>query len=139
LVRQAAAPRPVRLATQTERIEFDVHRSALVVVDMQNDFCHPQGWFGQKGVSVRATRRPIPVIAELLPPWRHAGGRVIWLNWGVRADTLNLGPTVRYKAARPDAQGKPTVGYAQSSPVDRGPSVVPGSWGAQVVDELQAA
>jgi nicotinamidase-related amidase len=139
LVRQPQAPRPVRLPTQTEVIELDVHRSCLVVIDMQNDFCHPEGWFAQKGVSVRATRRPIPMIAGLLAPWRHAGGRVLWLNWGVRADTLNLGPTVRYKAARPDAQGRAGVGYAQASPVDRGPSVVAGSWGAQVVEELAVA
>ena len=139
LVRAAAAPRRVHLPTQTEVVELDVHRSCVVVVDMQNDFCHPEGWFGQKGVSVRATRRPIPVIAELLPAWRHAGGRVLWLNWGVRADTLNLGPTVRYKAGRPDARGEPAVGYGQVSPLDRGPSVVAGSWGAQVVEELAVA
>jgi ureidoacrylate peracid hydrolase len=136
LVRPPQAPRPVRLPTHTDVIELDVLRSALVVVDMQNDFCHPEGWFAQKGVSMRATRKPIPVLSELLPAWRHAGGRVVWLNWGVRADTLNLSPTVRYKAARPDANGHPGVGYAQVSPIDHGPSVVPGSWGSQVVDEL---
>ncbi len=139
LVRTPQPPRPVRLPTHTEVIELDVLRSALVVVDMQNDFCHPEGWFAQKGVSMRATRKPIPVLRELLPAWRHAGGRVVWLNWGVRPDTLNLGPTVRYKAERPDADGQPGVGYAQASPLDHGPSVVPGSWGAQVISELPQA
>lgn len=139
LVRQPQAPRPVRLPTHTDVIELDVLRSALVVVDMQNDFCRPEGWFAQKGVSMRATRKPIPVLRELLPAWRHAGGRVVWLNWGVRPDTLNLSPTVRYKAARPDAAGQPGVGYAEASPLDHGPSVVQGSWGAQVVDELPQA
>ncbi|HIV72744.1 MAG TPA: cysteine hydrolase [Candidatus Aquabacterium excrementipullorum] len=136
LVRPSVPPRPVRLATHTDVIELDVHRSALVVVDMQNDFCHPEGWFAQKGVSMRATRKPIPVLAELLPAWRHAGGRVVWLNWGVRADTANLGPVIQYKASRPEADGHPGVGYAQTSPLDHGPSVVPGTWGAQVIDEL---
>lgn len=139
LVRQVVAPRPVRLPTHTDVIELDVMRSALVVVDMQNDFCHPEGWFGQKGISLRATRKPIPVLRELLPAWRHAGGRVVWLNWGVRPDVLNLSPTVRYKAARPDAQGRAGVGYAEVSPIDHGPSVVAGSWGAQVVSELAQA
>ena len=139
LVRPPLPPRPVRLPTHTDVIELDVHRSALVVVDMQNDFCHPEGWFGQKGVSMRATRKPIPVLAELLPAWRHAGGRVVWLNWGVRADTANLAPVVQFKAMRPDAEGRPGVGYAQASPLDHGPSVVPGSWGAQVVEELPVA
>ena len=139
LVRPPLPPRPVRLPTHTDVIELDVHRSALVVVDMQNDFCHPEGWFGQKGVSMRATRKPIPVLAELLPAWRHAGGRVVWLNWGVRADTANLAPVVQFKAMRADAEGQPGVGYAQASPLDHGPSVVPGSWGAQVVEELPVA
>lgn len=138
LVRQPVAPQPVKLATHTDVIEFDVRRSAVIVVDMQNDFCHPAGWFGQKGVSMRATRKPISIISQLLPAWRHAGGSVVWLNWGVRADIANLSPTVRYKSQRPDADGQLGVGYAESSPIDRGPSVVPGSWGAQVVDELPA-
>lgn len=136
LVREARAPRPVRLATQDDMVEIDVVRSALIVVDMQNDFCHPEGWFGQKGVSMKATRKPIPTIAELLPAWRHAGGQVVWLNWGVRSDTLNLSPLVQFKASRPGADGQPGVGYADRSPLDHGPSVVPGSWGAQVVEDL---
>lgn len=139
LVRPPVPPRPVRLATHTDVVELDVHRSALVVVDMQNDFCHAEGWFAQKGVSMRATRKPIPVLAELLPAWRHAGGRVVWLNWGVRADTANLAPVVQFKAMRPDAEGRHGVGYGQASPLDHGPSVVPGSWGAQVVEELPVA
>ena len=37
-----------------------------------------------------------------------------------------------------DAQGQLSGGgYAESSPLDRGPSLVPGHWGAQVVDELE--
>ncbi|URI11472.1 cysteine hydrolase [Aquincola tertiaricarbonis] len=139
LVRPPVPPRPVRLATHTDVVELDVHRSALVVVDMQNDFCHPKGWFAQKGVSMRATRKPIPVLTELLPAWRHAGGRVVWLNWGVRPDAANLSPVLQYKAMRPDADGRQGVGYAQASPLDHGPSVVAGSWGAQVVAELPVA
>ncbi len=132
LVRAARTPRPVRLAATPNPLELDVARSALVIVDMQNDFCHPQGWFGQKGVNMRATRKPIPVIARLLGPWRAAGGAVVWLNWGVRADRLNLSPTIQFKGKR-SAAG---VGYAERSPIDRGRSVVPGDWGAAVVDEL---
>ena len=136
LVREPLQPRPVRLATQQDMVEIDVVRSALIVVDMQNDFCHQEGWFAQKGVPMKATRRPIPTIAALLPAWRHAGGRVVWLNWGVRRDTANLPPLVQFKAGRPGLDGNPGVGYAAPSPLDHGPSVVPGEWGASVVDEL---
>lgn len=135
LVRAPLAPKAVHLDAQPQRITLDIVRSMLVVVDMQNDFCHPKGWFGQKGIGVKPMRKPIPAIAALLPAWRVAGGTVLWLNWGVRADRLNLPPLVQFTGKRrADA-----VGYAEISPEDRGRSLVPGEWGAQVVDELVVA
>jgi ureidoacrylate peracid hydrolase len=117
---------------QPQAIEIDLARSALIVVDMQNDFCHPAGWFGQKGISVKPMRKPIATIAKLLGAWRPAGGVVIWLNWGVRPDRLNLSPTVQFKGKR----AVDGVGYAERSPEDHGLSVVAGEWGARVIDEL---
>jgi nicotinamidase-related amidase len=132
LVRKPRRARPLRIDARPQPVQIDLARSALLVVDMQNDFCHPEGWFGQKGVNLRATRKPIPMIARLLPAWRAAGGAVVWLNWGVRLDRLNLPPAVHFKGKR-TASG---VGYAERSPIDRGRSLVPGDWGAQIVDEL---
>jgi len=132
LVRAPKRPRPVQIPAEPQPIEFDLARSALVVVDMQNDFCHPEGWFAQKGIGIRAARKPIAAIARLLPAWRAAGGTVVWLNWGIRADRLNLSPTVQFKGKR-SADG---IGYAEHSPIDHGPSLVQGEWGAQVIDEL---
>ena len=135
LVRQTRSTKAVRFDALPQPIEIDLARSALVVVDMQNDFCHPRGWFGQKGISVKPMRRPIAAIAALLPAWRTTGAPVVWLNWGVRPDRLNLSPTVQFKGKR-SAEG---VGYAEASPEDRGLSVVAGQWGAQVIDELAVA
>lgn len=135
LVRRPLRPRPVRIDAQPQSVEIDLARCALVVVDMQNDFCHPLGWFGQRGIDVRPMRKPIEPIARLLPAWRAAGSRVVWLNWGVRPDRLNLSPLVQFKAKRTAAG----VGYAERSAQDRGLSLVPGQWGAQVVDELAVA
>ena len=135
LVRQTLSTNAVRFDALPQPIEIDLARSALVVVDMQNDFCHPRGWFGQKGISVKPMRRPIEAIAALLPVWRATGAPVVWLNWGVRPDRLNLSPTVQFKGKR-SAQG---VGYAEASAEDRGLSVVAGEWGAQVIDELTVA
>ncbi len=135
LVRRARTPVPVHIDAAPQAIEIDLARSALVVVDMQNDFCHPEGWFAQKGLGTKAARRPIPVIRDLLPAWRGAGGAVVWLHWGIRADKRNLAPTVHFKGKR-TADG---VGYAEHSPIDHGPSLVQGSWGAQRIDELADA
>ncbi|MDM0107389.1 isochorismatase family cysteine hydrolase [Variovorax sp. J22R24] len=135
-VRKARKPRPLLIADAApQAVEIDLACTALLVVDMQNDFCHPEGWFAQKGLGTKAARKPIPMLQALLPAWRDAGGAVVWLNWGIRADKRNLGPTVQFKGKR-TADG---VGYAEHSPLDHGPSLVQGSWGAQVIDELEVA
>lgn len=139
LVRRAPSPRPLSFEAQPQALTVDLARSALVVIDMQNDFCHPRGWFGQKGVKVAPMRRPIPVLKRLLPAWRAAGAPVIWVNWGVRPDRANLPPTVLFKGKRSSSGRHDGVGYAQCSPEDRGRSLVPGEWGAAVVDELAVA
>jgi nicotinamidase-related amidase len=133
LVRQPLPPRTLRFDSSPMDLEIDLARSAVVVVDMQNDFCHKEGWFAQKGVNLRATRKPIPMLKKLLPCWREAGGQVVWLNWGIRADRMNLSPTIHFKGKRTAAG----IGYAERSPIDRGLSVVTGEWGAQVIDELK--
>lgn len=132
LVRQPLQPKLVHLDAPPQRLQIDIARTVLVVVDMQNDFCHPQGWMGQKGIRVAPMRRPIPLLQRLLPAWRQAGGTVLWLNWGIRPDKLNLPPTVHFKSKRSAAE----PGYGEASALDRGRSLVPGEWGAQVVDEL---
>lgn len=136
LVRQPVRAKPIRFDAKPQALEIDIARSAVIVVDMQNDFCHADGWFGQKGLSVRPTRKPIPTIARLLPAWRSAGGAVLWLDWGVRADLLNLSPTIRFKGKSGVAGA---VGYAERSANDKGRALVAGDWGAQVVDELTVA
>ncbi|RKP58861.1 isochorismatase family cysteine hydrolase [Pararobbsia silviterrae] len=119
--------------TESRHIELDMRRAAIIVVDMQNDFCHPEGWFAQKGVDMRATRKPIPKIQKLLPAWRKRHGHVIWLNWGIRADRQNLSPTIHFKGKRTPHD----VGYGEHSAIDHGPALVAGEWGAAVIDELQ--
>ena len=131
-VRPQVRAKSVRLDAQPQCIEIDVVRTVLIVVDMQNDFCHPKGWFGQKGLSLRALQHPVAPLNALLGPWREAGGKVLWLNWGVRTDRRNLSPNIQFKAKKtPDG-----VGYAEHSPEDHGPSLVPGTWGAAVIDAL---
>ena len=39
---------------------------ALLIVDMQWDFCHHDGYVGQMGLPVERLRQPIPLVARLL-------------------------------------------------------------------------
>jgi nicotinamidase-related amidase len=54
--------------------------SAAVVVDLQNDFCAPEGWLASIGVDVSGAGAPAAVLETTLPRLRAAGVPVVWLN-----------------------------------------------------------
>ena len=134
LVRSAMPPRVLHLAAEPQAIEIDLARTALIVVDMQNDFCHKEGWFACKGIDVAPMRKPIVPIASLSNALRTAGARIVWLNWGIRADRANLPASVLYRGKR----SADAAGYGEISSAGHGPSLVQGTWGAAQLDELPA-
>lgn len=94
LLRDAARARPVTVHDKGRAITFDVARTAMIVVDMQNDFCHPDGWLAHIGVDVAAAGDAIAGLSALLPGLRAAGVPVLWVNCGNRPDRMNLSPAL---------------------------------------------
>lgn len=131
LVREPRTPRPVQVNALPQQLGFDLSRSAIVVVDMQNDFCHPEGWLASIGVDVQPARAPIAPLARLLPALRAAELPVLWLNWGNRPDRLNLSPSLLH-VYKPSGRG---TGLGDALP-NGAPVLQAGSWAAAVVDEL---
>lgn len=132
--RPVAPARVTRFAAEPQQVEIDLARSALVVIDMQNDFLHPDGWFPQAGVEVSALRALAPGISALAAGARQAGVPVIWVNWGVRADRAELSPAILDKAS---AGGTRPI-YADPSVAGRGHILVEGDWGSKLIEELVA-
>jgi ureidoacrylate peracid hydrolase len=134
LARSAPPPVLVDVAALPSPLTLDLARCAVVVVDMQNDFCHRDGWLASIGVDVTPARRPISALATDLPSLRAAGASVVWLNWGTRPDRANLPPGV-LRVYDPDAVG---VGIGSTRPTGH-PVLERDSWGAALVDELEPA
>ena len=132
LTRAPVAPRPVRIAAQPQNLTFDLARSAMVVIDMQNDFCAKGGWLDHIGVDVTPARAPIAPLNKLLPLLRHRGVPVIWVNWGNRPDQLNLSPSLLH-VYKPTGEG---VGLGDPLPQSKAPVLEHGSWAAAIVDGL---
>lgn len=132
LVRAPRTPRPVSFDAPPKRVTIDLARTGIIVVDMQNDFCHADGWLAHIGVDVTPARAPIAPLAALLPELRAAGVPVIWLNWGNRPDRLNLSPALLH-VYNPSGAG---VGLGDPLPGNAAPVLELGSWAAAVVDEL---
>lgn len=67
---------------RTEQLALPADRTALIVVDMQNDFAHPDGTlYGEEATRI------VPVIQGLLEKARAAGVRVVFTqDWHLEND-----------------------------------------------------
>ncbi len=132
LVRQPVLPRPMAVQAQGKVITLDLARTAVVIVDMQNDFCHPGGWLAHIGVDIAPARRPIAPLRRLLPMLRGSDIPIIWVNWGNRPDLLNLSPSLLH-VYNPSGMG---VGLGDALPGSGAKVLERGSWSAAIVEEL---
>ena len=130
-VRPRKKQRIVSVAAAPQAVDIDLATTALLVVDMQNDFCHPNGWFAAKGIDASPIAAVVPTIERMTSATRAAGIPVLWLNWGVRPDRANL-PHLTLAKGR--AEGTPT--YGDHSPSGRGRILVRDDWGAAIIDDL---
>ena len=62
-------------------------RTALIVIDMQNDFLSPDGWYAKSGVDISHMRAAIEPTQALVAAARAQGVPVIWTQHGFRDGT----------------------------------------------------
>lgn len=109
--------------------EFEVDKTALIIIDMQRDFCAPGG-FGEKlGNDIELTRATIPNIEKVLEKARELGMFVVHTREGHRPDLSDCPPT---KLKRSKMQG---AGIGDVGPMGR--ILVRGEYGHDIVDELK--
>jgi nicotinamidase-related amidase len=135
MTRPAPAMRPLHLVAEPQSVTVDASKTALMIVDMQNDFCTEGGWLHSRGIDITPNRAPIGPLLDVLAAVRDTAMPVIWLNWGVRKDLLNIHPSLRH-AHNPTGL---ETDLAHPVPGTRSEVIAAGSWGAQVVDELVPA
>lgn len=82
LTRPELSPHRIEVAARPKRVAFDLARTAMIVIDMQNDFCHRDGWLASVGVDMESARAPTGPLAALLPVFGRADVPVVSVNWG---------------------------------------------------------
>ncbi len=83
--------RSARIDAKPETTSIDIAKSAVIVVDMQNDFGAKGGMFDLAGIAISGIRKAIGPTARVLETARDAGIKIVYLKMAFRPDLSDLG------------------------------------------------
>ena len=122
------------LDARPEAIRIDLTRTAVIVVDMQNDFGAEGGMFQRAGIDISMIRAAIAPTARVVRAARVAGIQVIFLKMAFLADLSDAGPPDCPNRVRHLQMG---VGKTVRAPNgDASRILIRDTWNTDVVQEL---
>jgi ureidoacrylate peracid hydrolase len=129
------ASRIITIRAKPEAIDIDTTKTAVIVVDMQNDFATEGGLFDHAGVDITGAKKAIPHIQSTLATARGADIPIIYLKMGFQPDLSDLGAEDSVNRVRHLHFG---VGQtAQAPDGTTGRFLIRDTWNTDIVPELE--
>src|SRR5438552_1648665 len=125
----------VMLDAKPEPIAIDPIHTAVIVVDMENDFAAKGGMFDRAGADISGAQKAIAPTAKVLAAARQAGIKIIYLKMGYRDDLSDLGAPDSVNRSRHLRFG---VGQKIRAPDGRESRIlIRDTWNTDIVTELK--
>src|SRR6266446_4520350 len=83
--------RLIKIDAKPAPIAIDTAKTAVIVVDMENDFGSKGGMFDRAGIDISMIQRAVGPTAKVLASARSAGVKIVYLKMGFRPDLSDLG------------------------------------------------
>lgn len=126
-------PEKIRtLNTKPDPIDIDLHRTAVIVVDMQNAFVSKGGMFDLFGWDISSTKDVIANNRRLIDTARQAGCKIVFLKMSYEPDYSNSGGT-----ESPNWYKEVGLSMMRANPKYWGKFVTEGSWDEEICQELE--
>jgi ureidoacrylate peracid hydrolase len=132
---EESAGRPVIIEAKPEPITVNCAETAVIVVDMQNDFCSKGGLFDRAGINLLAVQKAVGTTRKVLFAAREAGIKIVYLKMGFRADLSDIGETGSANRVRHLhlGVGQPCI----DSDGRQGRFLIRDTWNTDVINELR--
>jgi ureidoacrylate peracid hydrolase len=125
----------VMLDAKPEPIAIDPAHTAVIVVDMENDFAAKGGMLDRAGVDISGAQKAIAPTAKALATARQAGMKIIYLKMGYRDNLSDLGAPDSVNRTRHLKFG---VGQKIRAPDGRESRIlIRDTWDTDIVPELK--
>jgi nicotinamidase-related amidase len=83
---------------------IDPKKTAVVVVDVQNDFCHSDSPLAKIGMDMTAAQEMVPHLLQLVDSARGAGATIVWVKMVHSENTISPIAIEHRLRTRPGAQ-----------------------------------